>query len=367
MNKYILGVDVGATGTKAAMVDIEAGDLVTEKIKLKTPDSKSPDDMAKVICELVDHFDQRGKPVGIGFPSVIKNGISLTASNIDKKCALFDALLPINKVDDKNPLNKNNHKASGISSLLSQSQRKRVMTRFKEEGGENILVATDVAARGLDIEGVDLVINFELPDDAENYVHRIGRTGRAGEKGKAYSFVSDKDVEALTRIKGYLNREIETEWMEDDELPTDFEPFPKGELLMKRSRNGGGRNDRGPKKGGDRNKRKGKRDDRKRDGNKEGRDKDGKKRRPRRDHDEEGDEKQVHRDKRSGRHRKKDDRPKSKKGKRKDNNRSSSKSGETKKYKQKRKTGNKNKSGKKPQKLTGLLGRIKKGLRKLLK
>ena len=84
MKKHILGIDVGATGTKAAMVDIEAGDLVTEKIKLKTPDSKSPEDMAKVICELVDHFDQRNQPVGIGFPSVIQNGISLTASNIDK-------------------------------------------------------------------------------------------------------------------------------------------------------------------------------------------------------------------------------------------------------------------------------------------
>ena len=59
--------------------------------------------------------------------------------------------------------------------------------RGREEGGENILVATDVAARGLDVEGVDLVINYELPDDAENYVHRIGRTGRAGHTGLATS------------------------------------------------------------------------------------------------------------------------------------------------------------------------------------
>ena len=133
-------------------------------------------------------------------------------------------------------LNKNGYKAVGISSLLSQAQRKQVMTRFREDGGENILVATDVAARGLDIEGVDLVINYELPDDAENYVHRIGRTGRAGEKGKAYSFVSDKDVEALDRIHKYLTRSIDAEWLSDDELPKDFISFPRGDLLSRKPR-----------------------------------------------------------------------------------------------------------------------------------
>ena len=85
MSKYILGIDVGATGTKAALVDVKAGELVSDKIKLKTPDSKSPEDMAAVICELVDHFAYKGKPVGIGFPSVIKGGIAHTASNIDKR------------------------------------------------------------------------------------------------------------------------------------------------------------------------------------------------------------------------------------------------------------------------------------------
>ncbi len=150
-------------------------------------------------------------------------------------------------------LNKNECKAVGISSLLTQAQRQRVMTRFREEGGENILVATDVAARGLDIQGVDLVINYELPDDAENYVHRIGRTGRAGEKGKAFSFVSDKDVEALDRIQKYLNRSVTTEWMEDADLPKEFVPFPADLSFRKdRSKSGfaskGGRPDSRNKK-----------------------------------------------------------------------------------------------------------------------
>ena len=133
-------------------------------------------------------------------------------------------------------LNKNNHRAVGISSLLPQPQRKRVMTRFRDEGGENILVATDVAARGLDILGVDMVINFGLPEDAENYVHRIGRTGRAGKTGQAFSFVSDKDVESLERIQVYLDRSITPEWLENDELPVDYEAFPKGELITRKSR-----------------------------------------------------------------------------------------------------------------------------------
>lgn len=208
-------------------------------------------------------------------------------------------------------LNKNNHKAAGISSLMSQSQRQRVMTRFREEGGENILVATDVAARGLDIQGVDLVINFELPDDAENYVHRIGRTGRAGEKGKAFSFVSDKDVEALDRIQKYINRTLPSEWMEDVDLPKDFAPMPKGELLSKQNRSKAG----GSAPRDFKNKR---RDFKSRDGKPrpEGRSGERNERRPRQEgrkpheagatptarspRDEQN--KQVHRDKRSGRH-----------------------------------------------------------------
>ena len=130
-------------------------------------------------------------------------------------------------------LNRNNFKALGISSLLPQNQRKNVMNSFRSSQGGNILVATDVAARGLDIEEVDLVINYELPEDMENYVHRIGRTGRANKKGQAFSFVSDKDVESLDRIHKYLGRSIERDWMEDGDLPKNFLPFPKGDPLLK--------------------------------------------------------------------------------------------------------------------------------------
>lgn len=122
-------------------------------------------------------------------------------------------------------LTDNGVPAVGISSLLSQAQRNRVMEQFKGENEKNIMVATDVAARGLDIKGVDMVINFELPQDAESYVHRIGRTGRAGTLGQAFSLVCDRDVESLGRIQEYLKNKIEIGWLESSEIVTDFKPL----------------------------------------------------------------------------------------------------------------------------------------------
>lgn len=122
-------------------------------------------------------------------------------------------------------LTKNGMPAMGISSLLTQAQRNRVMEQFKAENDSNILVATDVAARGLDIKGVDMVVNFELPNDPESYVHRIGRTGRAGSQGQAYSLVSDKDVDSLSRIEDYLKHKLATGWMEDTDLIKEYQAF----------------------------------------------------------------------------------------------------------------------------------------------
>ena len=124
-------------------------------------------------------------------------------------------------------LTRNNIPAMGISSLLTQAHRNRVMEQFKSENNQNILVATDVAARGLDIKNVDMVINMDLPEDPENYVHRIGRTGRAGAKGVAFSLVSDRDVISLGRIEEYLGHKVTVNWVEDNELFTEFKPYPK--------------------------------------------------------------------------------------------------------------------------------------------
>ena len=153
-------------------------------------------------------------------------------------------------------LSDNGVPAVGISSLLTQAQRNRVMEQFKAENDSNILVATDVAARGLDIKGVDMVVNYELPDDAENYVHRIGRTGRAGEKGIAFSFVSDRDVEALGRINEYLKHTVPTAWLDEADLVKEYRQMPsdhevRGTKFTGTPREGGEtRGARPPRQGG---------------------------------------------------------------------------------------------------------------------
>ncbi len=79
---------------------------------------------------------------------------------------------------------------------ISQAQRNRVTEKFKRKGFE-FLIATDVAARGLDIDDLEVVFNFDLPNDAEDYTHRIGRTGRAGKSGQAFTFVSNREIYKL--------------------------------------------------------------------------------------------------------------------------------------------------------------------------
>jgi superfamily II DNA/RNA helicase len=95
-----------------------------------------------------------------------------------------------------------------LSGDLNQSQRSNIMNAFGR-GQHQILVTTDVASRGLDLLKVSLVINFDLPKQAEEYVHRIGRTGRAGNQGDAISLVGPKDWDSFVAIKGLLDQDIE--------------------------------------------------------------------------------------------------------------------------------------------------------------
>lgn len=90
--------------------------------------------------------------------------------------------------------------ADGLHGDLSQTQRDRVMKKFRD-GKLDILIATDVAARGLDIEHITHVINFDIPQDPESYVHRIGRTGRAGKKGVAFTFITPREYRQLKLIE----------------------------------------------------------------------------------------------------------------------------------------------------------------------
>ena len=99
------------------------------------------------------------------------------------------------------------YSAEGLHGDMKQSQRDRVMNNFRK-GKTDILIATDVAARGIDVDDVEAVFNYDLPQDDEYYVHRIGRTGRAGRCGKAFSFVKGKEVYKLKDIQRYCKTKI---------------------------------------------------------------------------------------------------------------------------------------------------------------
>ena len=104
-------------------------------------------------------------------------------------------------------LAKQGFKARCIHSDLSQNKRERIMDAFRTGQIEH-LVATDVAARGLDITGISHVINYDIPDQAEDYVHRVGRTGRMGAAGKAFTFVTAEEGKQLTEVEKFINKQL---------------------------------------------------------------------------------------------------------------------------------------------------------------
>jgi ATP-dependent RNA helicase DeaD len=99
------------------------------------------------------------------------------------------------------------YSADRIHGGMSQAQREKVMSRFRSSAIE-FLVATDVAARGIDIENVEVVVNYDLPWDEEDYVHRIGRTGRAGRSGRAMSLIAGREIYKLQSIERYTRMKI---------------------------------------------------------------------------------------------------------------------------------------------------------------
>src|SRR5690606_3426734 len=105
--------------------------------------------------------------------------------------------------------------AAAIHGNKSQSARELALGNFKE-GKTPVLVATDVAARGIDVQGVSLVVNFDLPNVPESYVHRIGRTGRAGASGRAISFCDREERAFLRDIEKLIRRRID---VEEHDLP----------------------------------------------------------------------------------------------------------------------------------------------------
>ncbi len=131
---------------------------------------------------------------------------------------------------------------------LPQSKRLRIITDMKE-GKTRFLVATDVAARGLHIDDLDYVINYDLPEDPENYVHRIGRTARAGKTGTAVSLACERFVYGLEAIEEFIGRKIPTDSVSDSLMETD-ESAGQRISVGRDSRSGGRPDSRGRSSGG---------------------------------------------------------------------------------------------------------------------
>ncbi|HKN19486.1 MAG TPA: helicase-related protein, partial [Dissulfurispiraceae bacterium] len=129
-------------------------------------------------------------------------------------------------------LKANGIKAAAITGDIPQLRRSDIVARFKA-GNLPVLVASDVASRGLHIDGVTHVINYDLPQDSEDYVHRIGRTARAGAEGKAISFACEKYVYALEEIEKFIKEKIPAVPVEDHlvvkdyKLPAAYSPVKK--------------------------------------------------------------------------------------------------------------------------------------------
>ncbi|HTP66432.1 MAG TPA: DEAD/DEAH box helicase [Geobacteraceae bacterium] len=118
-------------------------------------------------------------------------------------------------------LNANDYPCRVISGDVEQKKRLRILEDFKA-GRLPIMIGTDVASRGLHIEGVSHVINYDLPQDAEDYVHRIGRTARAGAEGKAISLADEDGAFYLEAIEEFVRQKIPTEWAEDEMFVHDY-------------------------------------------------------------------------------------------------------------------------------------------------
>ena len=116
-----------------------------------------------------------------------------------------------------NELTKNDFEVGLIHGSMSQDDRNNIMKNFRS-GSLRVLISTDLLARGIDIQGVSLVVNYDIPYNKENYIHRIGRSGRYGRKGIAINFATFKDQEMITKLEQFYNTEIE-------DLPIDFANF----------------------------------------------------------------------------------------------------------------------------------------------
>lgn len=152
-----------------------------------------------------DKIDQRAIFCGVGEkPAMLE---SLLGEEGGRKRVIVFVGSKLGVKDLRKILTKAGFKAGEMHSDLEQSRREEVIRAFKA-GHTDILVATDIMARGIDIDDISMVVNYDVPAEPEDYVHRIGRTARAGEEGIAVTFVSERDRRRFARIEKFLGKRL---------------------------------------------------------------------------------------------------------------------------------------------------------------
>ena len=152
---------------------------------------------------------------------------------INSKRVIVFAASKLKVKDLTRELRRARFKAAEMHSDLEQNQRNEVMTAFRA-GKIDILVATDILARGIDIDDIALVVNYDVPREAEDYVHRIGRTARAGAEGMAVTLVSEREQQKFGSIERFLGYEVTK-----NEMPAELGQAPA--YHPERRRSGGGK------------------------------------------------------------------------------------------------------------------------------
>lgn len=143
-------------------------------------------------------------------------------------------------------LKKMNINCGAMHSDLTQAERDDIMFRFKS-GQTNVLIATDIVARGIDIDDIYMVINYDVPHDSEDYVHRIGRTARAQRDGRAITFVSEEDIYYFKQIERFLESEVKK-----NDMPEGLDPGPDYAAGGKQRPSRNGKPSKGSRRGGKR-------------------------------------------------------------------------------------------------------------------
>ena len=174
-------------------ITIEAENITVSEIQQELLHVSS-DEKMKLLCGILKHENPDS---------------AIIFCNTKRSCEVIAKRLVINEIQ-----------AEFMIGDLPQSKRLAILKKFKA-GEIKILVATDVAARGIDVDDLAMVINYDLPVEAENYVHRIGRTARAGKSGKAYTFCSEQDVYNLPAIERYIEMQIPATVAYPDQMEED--------------------------------------------------------------------------------------------------------------------------------------------------